>query len=300
MKSRVLIICILFFSCERIIEVETPVHEPKLVLHGYVATGDFFHVALNQTVRANSSLGGDETFVENAWVLLYENEIFVDSLKYDAQQKRYISQKIIAAAGKTYKVAAGANGFTTVEATARAALPINAIAVDHVKNARTNSSKQSLDDINFSFNDAEGEKNFYLTALYPSILSHSGLICVYSNDPAVDRLRGNVLPFEEGACINNDQILFSDKSFNGKLKEIAISALSESLKTITDSAGKLHRPYLQRSIISEEHYRYLQSTLSMYAGGLIPSMDAPVAIKGNVKNGYGLLTVYPVTTDSLR
>lgn len=301
MRKQIFFIGIIFLlSCERIIEVDMPVHEPKLVLHGYVITGEIFHVSLNQTVRANSALAGDETFVENARILLFENDMLVDSLRYDSQRKRYIAQNTRAAAGKSYKVVAGANGFTSVEAIAKAALPVAAVSVKHVKNARTNSSGQSLDDVFFSFNDTEAEKNFYLSALHPSIGSRSGLICVYSNDPAVDRLRGTVLPFDEGACIENDRILFSDKSFNGKLKEISISAWSEALKTFTDTTNKQHSPWLERSIISEEHYRYLQSTLSLYAGGVIPSMDAPAAIKGNVKNGYGLLAVYPVTTDTLR
>lgn len=301
MRKQIFIIFgILLFSCTRTITVDIPDHAPRLVLHGYVATGEFFHVTVNQTVRANSALTGEETFVENAWVLLYANDAFVDSLRYDATEKRYISANITAAAGTNYKVVAGANGFTAVEASAKAALPVNAVSVRHEKEVRTNSSGQPMDDILFSFNDTESERNFYMAALYPSEYSRAGLVCVYSNDPAVDRLRGAILPFDEGMCIDHEQILFRDKSFNGKLKEITISAQSESLKTNADSNGNLHRPYLKRSMISQEHFEYMQATLSLFAGGIIPSIDAPVSIKGNVKNGYGLLSVFPVITDTLR
>src|SRR5688572_4821978 len=140
-------------SCTRTIEVTPPPHEPRLVLHGYVITGEKFHVAINQTVQANSVMNGFESFVTNAWVLLFENNIFVDSLRYDAQQQRYLSQNVVAEAGKTYKVVAGADGFTTIEASARATFPVNAVSVMHNKQVRRDTNGQLLDDILFSFND---------------------------------------------------------------------------------------------------------------------------------------------------
>jgi hypothetical protein len=290
--------CVL--SCTRTIEVSPPAHEPRLVLHGYVMTGEKFHVAINQTVRANSVMDGNETFVTNAWVLLFENNSFVDSLRYDAQKKRYLSQNVVAVAGKTYRVVAGADGFTTVEASARASFPVSAVSVIHEKKVRSNSNGELLDDLLFSFNDAANERNFYTVAVYASIWKPNWSHCVYSNDPAVDRVRGELLPFDEGSCLDADQILFSDKSFNGNLKQVSLSASSDGLTTAADSSGNLHRPYLRRSMISEEHYQYLKTTLSLLAAGVVPSLNDPVAVRGNVKNGYGLFDVFSVTTDTLR
>jgi hypothetical protein len=287
-------------SCERTIEVTLPAHEPRLVLHGYVMTGEKFHVAINQTVRANFTLSGDETYVTNAWVLLFEDNRFVDSLKYDAQLKRYRSQNVLAVAGKTYKVVAGADGFTSIEATATASSPVNTISVLHDRKVRSNSNGDLLDDILFSFNDPANEKNFYLVSLYPNSWTQLWLSCIYSNDPAVDRIRGELLPFDEGSCLDSDHIIFSDKSFNGSLKQVSLSGVSYTLESATDSSGNLRRPYIRRSHISEEHYQYLKSTLSLLAGGVVPSLNDPVAIKGNVKNGYGLFDVFSVTTDTLR
>lgn len=290
---------IILSSCHRTIEIDLGPHQPKLVLHGYVATGDNFYVTVNKTMRVNSVLNGSETFVENAWVLLYENDVFADSLRFNKQKNQYISLLVKAAAGKTYKVIAGADGFTTVEATTRATVPVTTISVTHNKKTRSNSSSEMLDDVLFSFNDAGNEKNFYMASLFPSQWFGGGIGCVYSNDPAIDRMRGEVLPFETN-CIDLEEILFSDKSFNGQLKQMVLSARTDGLLTKTDTAGRLQRPYLKTSTLSEEHYQYLKNTLSLYASGEIPSMNEPVAIKGNVKNGYGLLAVYGVTTDTLR
>jgi hypothetical protein len=126
------------------------------------------------------------------------------------------------------------------------------------------------------------------------------LQCVYSNDPAIERIAADNLPFDETNCIPHDAILFSDKSFNGTTRQFIISAESRSLESGVDQQGNLARPYLKRYSISEDYYQYLKLTLSMYSGGDLPSLNNPVAVKGNVKNGYGLFAVYSVTVDSLR
>jgi hypothetical protein len=287
-------------SCEREIEITVAENEPKLVLHAYVATGEKFHMTIGKTVLIHSVVNGDEAVVTNAWALLYENDVFADSLRYDDLKKEYISAIAIAAPGKTYKVIAGADGFKTVEAIAKSAMPVNTVSVIHEKQARSNSAGELLDDVVFSFNDAAGEKNFYLAALYPGDWVPWGLGCVYSNDPAVDRFLGTVLPFEEGACFDNERILFSDRSFDGSLKQVSISGNSNALATQTDTLGNLHRPYLKRYVISEEHYNYLKAIWSMNLGDIVPTLNDPVAVKGNVKNGYGIVSVFPVTTDTLR
>ena len=245
-------------------------------------------------------MNSNMTFVDNAWVVLYENGVALDSLRYDPQEKRYRSQLVTAVAGKTYTIKAGADGFAAVEATATATMPVNTISLKHEKQTRTTYFGEKMDDIKFSFQDAGGEKNFYLMALFQSEYARVGLQCVYSIDPAIERTQGGNLPFEETDCLPNDHILFTDKSFNGSAREFSFSAASTSMETVADPQGNLHRPYLKRYSISEEYFRYFRAVLSSYAGGDVPSFHEPVIVKGNVKNGYGLFAVFSVTTDSLR
>lgn len=287
-------------SCNKTVLIELEDHQPRLVLHGYIATGELFSVAIGKSARLNTILNSDETFVDNAWALLYENDVFRDSLKYDAQQKRYVTQNVVAVSGRTYKIVAGASGFANIESVARATLPVNTISFNHDKNARTTSSGVSMDEVTFSLQDPPGEKNYYMGALYPSWLSGIGFVCVYSSDPAIERVRSETIPFEEGNCIDRDQIIFSDKSFNGSVKQMTISTESIVLETKTDNMGNLHRPYMKRLVLSEDYYKYLKATIAMFNSSSYSSISQPVAVKGNVKNGYGLLAVYSVTTDTLR
>jgi hypothetical protein len=300
MKRIFVIVCILFASCHKPIDLALPVHEPKLVLHGYVAVDELFEVAIGKSIRGSEEMNGSTSFVDNAWVVVYENGLALDSLRYEAQKKRYSSQSVVAVAGKTYTIKAGADGFPTVEAMATASLPVNTISVTHDKQVRTTYYGEFMDDIKFSFQDVASEKNFYLTALFPSEYGRVGLLCVYSSDPAIERTQGNTLPLDESGCIDNDEILFSDKSFNGAIKEFTLSVDSKSMETATDPQGNLHRPYLKRYSISEQHYTYFKQSLSAFDNGDFPAIHEPVMVKGNVKNGYGLFVIFSVSTDTLR
>ena len=205
-----------------------------------------------------------------------------------------------AVAGKTYTIKAGADGFPTVEAVATATLPVNTISVTHEKQARTTYYGEKMDDIKFSFQDPGNEKNFYITGIFPAQYARVGLQCVYSSDPVIERHQGDNLPFDGGNCISNKEILFTDKSFNGTVREFTFSAGSKSLETATDPQGNLHRPYMKRFSISENYFQYFKTTISQFGGGDFPRFREAVIVKGNVKNGYGLFVIFSTTTDTLR
>ena len=99
-----------------------------------------------------------------------------------------------------------------------------------------------LDDVKFSFQDPAGENNFYLTALYGT----GGYSCVYTYDPSIEKYTVDLVPFDQGNCIGNEQILFTDKVFNGTLKEMTLSTYSTTLEPFTDpSTGRVYRAYLK-------------------------------------------------------
>jgi hypothetical protein len=288
----------LFLSCVKTLKLSVPSHEPKLVLHGYIGLDSAINVAIGKTFPSNITIDDTSTYIKNAWVLLYENGVFSDSLRYNDRERRYISQRV-ALKGKMYTIVAGADGFETVEASAIAPLPIKTIAIAHVKNARTDSYGMLLDDVKFTVNDPATETNYYLAALNPAGPAPN-YMCVSTFDPVIEKPTRDLIPIDE-ECINNDEIIFTDQSFNGSLKEITISGETQRLKTITaPSSGNVYRPWLKVYNISKDYYRYLKNTISIEIDPEIPSLTEPVAVKGNVKNGYGLFTIFTVTTDTLR
>ena len=296
-----ILVCFILLSCNKLVDIEMPEHKPQLVLHGYVTTGDYFAVSIGKTMAVSNYMDYQQTFVDNAWVVLYEEDNFRDTLRYDAQKKKYASQTVKAEPGKTYTVRAGADGFTTIEATATATRPVNTVEIVHTRNARSTSFGETLDEITFSFQDPGNENNFYLVLLNESLWSHQTVFCIYSADPAIERIETDALPTEfVNRCIDRDEVIFSDKSFNGMLKQLSLSSPSNALKTMADTTGRLHRPYFKRYSISEEYFLYLKATISLGSYEELPVQREPILLKGNVRNGYGLFAVSAVVTDTLR
>lgn len=298
MKELLLIYTLLFLSCVKTVDLHVPSNEPKLVLHGYIGVDSTITVAIGKIIPANLNLEDTSTYIKNAWVLLYENDVFSDSLRYNDWERRYTSQRV-AQMGKTYTIVAGADGFETVEASAMAPLPVETIAIEHVRDARTDNHGSLLDDVSFTLKDPATETNYYVAALYPPAPIPS-FMCVSTFDPVIEKPTRNLIPIDDN-CINNDEIIFTDQSFNGFSKKITINAETRRLKPITiTSTGNVYRPWLKVYNISKDYYRYLKNTISIEIDPEIPSLTEPVAIKGNVKNGYGLFTIFTVTTDTLR
>ena len=214
-------------------------------------------------------------------------------------EDKYIATHAIAKLGKTYKIMAGAPDFATIEAIASAPQPVNTIGLNHLKNARSDVSGMPLDDITFSFMDPENENNFYLSALFPAMPGIS-YPCIYTYDPSVEKYTEGFLPFDQNNCIFSQEIMYTDKSFNGKLKQITLSTNSYTLQPYVEPwTGDTLKPYIKRLSISEEYYRYFRNTLTLYLNSGGPTLSDPIIIKGNVKNGYGIFTIFTSVTDTL-
>jgi hypothetical protein len=285
---------LLFLGCTRDADVKIPVQKSALVVHGYIAVGDSFHISLGKTMNINDPVN-TASIVKNGWMLVYENDVFADSIKFDEPAGEYVSGWI-AKAGKRYKLVAGAPGFENVESTSAAPLPAFTTSVNHILNARSSSGGILLDDIRFSFSDPVAGDNYYITALYSS----SALtVCAYTYDPVIEKYTSSPIPFDQGSCINSDQIIFTDKTFNGATREITISAGNEEMKPYTDpSTGKLYKPYIKRYNVTPEHYTYFKNSIASVANS-VSTFTNPVSVKGNIKNGYGIFSVFQLTTDSI-
>lgn len=293
------VLLMIVISCTRTAQVDLPVHQSRLVLHGYVGVGERFSVSIGRSIGGDYVVEDSNTFVKNAWVVLYVDNQFGDSLRFDPQKNRYVSTTIIAESGRSYKIISGAPGFETVEAIATAPAAVRTLNISHLTHARTSADGVSLDDIVIRFEDPATEKNYYLSALHPAFPG-SSYLCVYTYDPSVERYTGDFVPFDQRNCISSEEILYTDKSFNGSVKDITFSTEGSQLQHYTDPVtGHTYRPFFKRYNISEDYYRYFKNVISLTYSYGSPTMSDPVITKGNVKNGYGLFTVFTVTTDTI-
>jgi len=286
-------------SCIKRVEIKIPPFEKRLVIHGYIAVGDSFALTVGQTVKKAYDVSFPDTYVSNAIVQLFEQGVLKDTLRYDSATKYYISKKIKAEAGRSYTIQVEAAGFPPVDATATG-MPISMTeSLTYTREARSSQYGNSLDDIRFSFRDPAGVKNYYFLAVHPNAYDQGTIGCVYSTDPVIEKQQGELLPFDNGDCIDPETIFFTDKSFDGQLEEISLSGSTVSLRTQFKN-GRFYRPYIKRYAISREFYDYYKYTSSQQGSDLPSTITEITNNRGNINNGYGIFTVFDVVTDTLR
>ncbi len=293
-------LCLVFMgACTRDVQLDLPPHVPSLVVHGYVALGDTIRLSVSRTIGVQEPLPDSSGLVSSARCELFVDGVLSDTLRYLQADQLYHSD-LLAAPDHDYRIRVAATGFQTVEAGARGLRPLPPATLTHAVAARQNTDGLDLDDVQFRFADPAGERNFYMAALYPAPrYPDMGKLCVYTYEPVIERFQGDLLPYDPGSCIGGEELLFTDRSFNGQNKSILVSAPTLLIMPELSSGGNWLRPYLKRYSISEDYYRYFKTTVAMgYNSG--PSFTDPVTVKGNVTNGYGLFTIYAAATDTIR
>ncbi|MCX6318153.1 MAG: DUF4249 domain-containing protein [Bacteroidetes bacterium] len=297
----VLVILFSFFSCEQDVNLTLPPHTPRLVIHGYAEAGKLFSIAVGKTFAANVLLPINDTYLKDAIVTLYENNTLREVLVYDTASRRYVTVSAVPHPGNTYRITVAAPGFEMAEAVATTPSLVPTSAVQYLRNTRTDERGNLLSDVLFRFNDPAGQTNHYLTEINRgNPYSASSAFCLYTYDPSVEKYQASLNPFEAGNCILSTQVLYMDRSFNGSSKQIVLSGQEESIREYTDPAtGIIYRPYLKRYMVSEEYYRYIKNGIITGGIGGDP-FSQPVSTYTNVKNGYGLFTIYSSVTDTLR
>lgn len=300
---------LLLFSCERNLDIDIPEHQPRLVLGMLQETGAPLRAQVSKSkgilVPRNPGNPSNDYRVNNALVLVYENNVVTDTLKYNATELAYTTRtNKVFLPGVQYRVTAAANGFNNVESSVKAPAPVLINSITRVRNARTNAEGDILDDIVVNFNDPAGEKNYYMVRVYTPIffgttVSYYIVSCIYSNDVDVDRLDGSGDPFSAGNCLF-DEVLIKDDNFNGNTKQLKLSVVNFDLGNAEDPAnGRIYRPVFELLHITESEYRYYKS-IQAYNNAANNPFAEPALVYSNISNGYGVFGIHTSAKDSIR
>lgn len=297
------IICGLpFAACEKDTKVNIPPHTPRLVINGIIPENGLFQVRAGKSQGILTPNTSSQYAVTNAVIVLFENGVAADTLKYDAAQFLYATRTSKRAQpGKTYQLAAAAPGFTT--ATATTATPAKPVITRLVftPNARTTTEGNQLDDLTVTFNDPGSEKDYYLVRVmiaggnnfyYP-------VYCIYSNDIDIERPPTDD-PMSSNSCLSGEQVMLRDVNFNGRAKQLRISFDAGAADPfIEPGTGRMFRSYVELQHITEDQFKFLKSR-DAYDFAADNPFAEPVLVYSNVKNGYGIFAVHSQAVDSIR
>jgi hypothetical protein len=286
-------------ACERETEVHIPPQDPKLVAESRQGQGDRPEARISRTRSSTDPLppygSADPNVVKNAIVLLYENDIFRDTMKYNTTTEKYKAPTATIAAGKTYKVVMTAPGFPVAEALSLTPTLVQINNYTLTPNARNDRDGNPQDELKVVFNDNVGTEDYYLIRIKDA---YGGfLYCVNTNDKDVEKLVYDD-PLYPEECLQSDRLLISDVNFNGATKTLILFVSSGSISPQSVPGG-INKATIELLHINKDYYRYIKS-LNSYENAVDNPFAEPVNLYSNVKNGYGLFTTYARDVDSIQ
>ena len=287
---------------ETVIDLDIPPHEPVLVLNGLLDTDTNAQLVVSHSVGAFSNLV--PTFIDNANVLLYKNNQFIDSLlpeitnevyvyytdsNYDTDslQMYYYKSDYVPEKNATYRVEVSHTDYTSISAETFIPNDIDIYNID----IDTTSSEDKIG-LTFSFDDNANQQNYYRLKLFSSCtkewenddgdteyLGFRGRTEFMSNDPSFP----GGIPFE-GYTFQGNNVVFTDALFNGQQKTITLDVETELKYVDCDTV------IIYFSTFSNDTYSYYNSLgdhsekgeLGLFGGEVIP-------VYSNVENGLGVL-----------
>jgi hypothetical protein len=280
-KYLALIICVVFTSCELIVNIDVPLEKPQITLNSLFNPDSVWNVQLN----LNRHVLDKKPYasVDDAEVTVYENGIFVDKLDF-IKNGLYRSQTSKPLSGKAYEIKAKSAQYGEVSGKSSAPQAVQNLSVEFQNSQRdpynSNSNNYVID---LTFTDAPGERNYYkITAEGDRYFFTSNKKIGKSTLQLRLKLRGQSEEDDYGQA----ELLFSDLLFDGKKHSLSIEASSYT---------NISQVRLYLWSLSEDYYHY-KETLELQLETSGNPFAQPVNVVNNINGGFGIFGGYSRTS----
>ena len=299
-RIHILFFLLLILACSKSLQIDVPSLSPVLVLNGQWQQGQQFIVRLTRSRGINDPVDTGSSLirtyeVKNAFITIKQNNLVIDTLKYDSVNFRYINKIKKTILNATYEVDASVSGFTSITASNPLYSVMTVANTTLQRNAAFDASGNVMDKISFSFIDNASSTDYYLIRIHKSDGSYTS--CINTTDTDFENMIFNN-PFTTQTCIDGNKLLLSDKNFNGKTKNIVVYVSDDQMVT-GFSSGRVRRPFIDLLHITKDYFAYIK-TVNNYDITQTNPFAEPANVFSNVQNGYGLFTAYSIAVDTLR
>jgi hypothetical protein len=291
-----LLIIVVFSACEKTVTIDIPRKAPKLVVNALLEKNQPIELLVGKSRYIlepnNNSTVFDTYIVKDAVAVVYENNIAIDTLVYQANEYKYkTTRNKLVVAGNTYTVKVTAPGYAAVEATTTVPSQSEIGEVKRVRDAKVNSDGEHFDEITIKLNDP-AEKNFYLVQFYQAGFGAGNEIpiyCVSTTDKDIEQIGDDADPLSTDNCYDGTSLIMTDINFNGREKQLRFYIHSFFLHEITLPNGQTDYPAVKLSRITEEYFKFIKS-FNAYTMSVDNPFAEPVNVFGNVLNGFGIFS----------
>jgi Domain of unknown function (DUF4249) len=265
---------LLFLSCEKVITLDLPAHEPILVVNSFFSPDSVWRARVTASQAIDAPYGLKE--IADASVLILENGVPVDTLVHDSADLYVSTRGRKPVAGHAYTLRASAPGYAEVQGSdiaPRVVIPYNLVFKDSVF---VDAIGTYQSEFSFTIRDWPGQHNYYILDLYKiytylwdnRLIRQANPIYVDTQDPLLD------------TKTSQGQALFDDATFDGQQRLIKVS-LPAAYHQENDTI------YARLSVVTEPCFRYVQ-TMAKYRTASWDIFAEPVRLYSNMTPGMGV------------
>lgn len=270
------LLCFVFISCEKEVELDIPKSEPQVVVSSILIPG--------KNVTVNISLSNYVYDTENHYISDAEVKITSQNTQYSlvyTDSGRYVNNDIIVSEGITYFIEVNAPDYNqiTAETTVPTATNIDSIQVK--RNIGIGENGGNLASLSIFFNDNNAYDNYY----QHNLKAISDSLHAFGKTSVSKFISYHKSIIEEG---NEESKYFTNEYFDrSNMAMEFIYDESVALDWNTDSVK--YTLYAQLLSISKEMYLYNKSLHNYYINqDNIWLLNNPPVLYSNIKNGYGI------------
>lgn len=275
---KIIIVLVIFFSllsCKKVIDIELPATDPKIVVNSFFTENSRIKVHLSKSIGILENIIPECT---DATVILRENNIIIDTMYY---QSGYYYSHILAEINKNYALEIVAPGMGTVfckDLIPEKTLLQSFVCTDSVL---IDEDGFIINELKLDFEDFSGPSFYEVQLSAKYIIDNNGTSIWFmkNSDPIITST--GLLDY------NPKTLIFNDKMFDGKHCSVKIYFATQAyadynLKIIFRSVSESYYKY------KEKQFAYLFSLDSDIFSG----MSEPINLFSNITGGYGIFAGY--------
>ncbi|MEN0002486.1 MAG: DUF4249 domain-containing protein [Bacteroidota bacterium] len=305
---RLVVFCFVAFlifiaaTCERPVDLEIPVLNPKLVVVSNFTSAENLLVQVSETQSILDS--NDVTYVTDATVELFQGNNLLEELSLVMGTGRippfYTTLTTTPKPGIEYMIRVDAPGFEPVMA--QSSIPdridiLNLEVSDLVITPGSNEDELVFSyNVNLIFEDPGAQANYYQLNFFQEVfpyVSIEGDTTIVGKDLrqinfSANSNNNNFIAYFDGG------VLFDDANFNGSLISYGFR-LQTSINRDTELLGQM---FAELRSTSEEYYLFHNSLSRQQLNSNDPFSE-PVIVFNNIENGKGIFAGYNQAVDSV-
>lgn len=293
-----LITVLLLASCETTEKIDDfPLRPKKLVVNCYFAEDSIwnFQVSHSLSVLDNAELSA----VENAAVLLYQGEQFLDTIRKNTEDNWYSYDNKLPEQGETYSIEVTSPDFAAVlhaEDYVPLAVPVSDVSVMIMDSSFYEESypwgsfkRGHVEGVfEISIKDPAQAENYYELSVYTHEINYD-----WEDSTIVyDYIREVYVTIDDGAqedfFSSGNDLLFSDYLFDGQNYKVKLNFREWDVRPDQEFIIEL-------TSLNRTGYLYKKS-ITDYEQASGDPFSEPVRIYCNIENGYGIFTGYSTHT----